>query len=73
MQLISEKLIDDGVLERGVTFGEIPGILWTPDSATTSVPVPLILIGHPGGISTMYPRLAGRARTAVEYGFAAHP
>lgn len=71
MQLISEKLIDDGVLERDVTFGDIPGILWTPGSATTSAPVPLILIGHPGGISTMYLRLAGRARAAVEYGFAA--
>ncbi|NGX07959.1 alpha/beta hydrolase [Mycobacteroides franklinii] len=71
MQLISEKLIDDGVLERDVTFGDIPGILWTPGSATPSAPVPLILIGHPGGISTMYPRLAGRARAAAEYGFAA--
>jgi hypothetical protein len=62
--------LDDGVLEREFTLGEIPGILWTPGSA--SAPTPLILIGHPGGLRMMHPRLAGRARHyAAEYGFAA--
>ena len=66
MHFTSEQRLDDGVLERGFTLGEIPGILWTP----TSAPAPLILVGHPGGLRQMYPRLAGRARHAAEYGFA---
>ncbi|MDV9187531.1 alpha/beta hydrolase [Streptomyces sp. SR27] len=72
MHLTSERRLDDGVLEREFTLGEIPGILWTPASAASSLPVPLILIGHPPlGLSRMYPRLAGRARYyAAEYGFA---
>ena len=70
MQFTSEKRLDDGVHEREFTLGEVPGILWTPGSA--SAPTPLILIGHPGGLHKMHPRLAGRARHyAAEYGFAA--
>jgi dienelactone hydrolase len=70
VQFTSEKRLDDGVLEREVTFGgEIPGILWTPGSA--SAPAPLILLGHPGGLDKMYPRLAARARHSVAEGFAA--
>ena len=66
MQFNSEQLLGGGVLEREFTLGEIPGILWTPASA----PAPLILVGHPGGLRQMYPRLAGRALHAAEYGFA---
>ncbi|MFI9414668.1 dienelactone hydrolase family protein [Nocardia gamkensis] len=69
MQFTSEQRFDDGVLEREFTLGEIPGILWTPGSA--SAPAPLILIGHPGGLRQMYPRLVGRARHSVAEGFAA--
>jgi hypothetical protein len=70
MQFTSEKRLDDGVLEREFTLGEVPGILWTPGSA--SAPTPLILVGHPGGLHKMHPRLAGRARHyAAGYGFAA--
>ena len=70
MQFTSEQRLDGDVLEREFTLGEIPGILWTPGSA--SGPAPLILVGHPGGLRKMYPRLAARARRyAVEYGFAA--
>jgi hypothetical protein len=70
MRLTSEQHLDDGVLERGFTLGEIPGILWTPGS--TSAPAPLILVGHPGGLHKMRPRLAARARHyAAQYGFAA--
>jgi hypothetical protein len=69
MRFTSEQRLDDGVLEREFTLGEIPGILWTPASA--SAPAPLILLGHPGGLHTMYPRLAARARhSAAEHGFA---
>ncbi|MEV7831055.1 alpha/beta hydrolase [Streptomyces subrutilus] len=71
MHFTSEQRLDEGVRERRFTLGEIPGILWTPASA--SGPAPLILIGHPPlGLRTMYPRLAGRARHyAAQYGFAA--
>ena len=69
MRFTSEQRLDDGVLERGFTLGEIPGILWTPGSA--SGPAPLILLGHPGGLHTMYPRLAARARHSAAEGFAA--
>lgn len=69
MHLTSDKRLDDGVIEREFVLGEIPGILWTPASASAAVP--LILLGHPGGLSRMYPRLVGRARRAVASGFAA--
>src|SRR4029453_3942181 len=66
MRFTSEQRLDDGVLEREFTLGEIPGILWTPASA----PAPLILVGPPGGLHRMYPRLAARARHAAAEGFA---
>jgi dienelactone hydrolase len=69
MRFTSERRLDDGVLEREFTLGEIPGILWTPASAST--PTPLLLLGHPGGLHTMYPRLVARARHAAAEGFAA--
>ncbi|WP_414506340.1 alpha/beta hydrolase [Streptomyces sp. NEAU-L66] len=72
MHFTSEQHLDDGVLEREFTLGEIPGILWTPASASTSAPAPLMLLGPPPlGLRTMYPRLAGRARHAAADGFAA--
>jgi dienelactone hydrolase len=69
VRFTSEQRLDDGVLEREFTLGEIPGILWTPPPA--AAPVPLILVGHPGGLRQMYPRLAGRARHSAAEGFAA--
>jgi hypothetical protein len=66
MRFTSERHLD-GVVEREFALGDIPGILWTPDSASA----PLILLGHPGGLSRMYPRLAGRARHSARQGFAA--
>lgn len=68
MRFTSEQRLDDGVLEREFTLGEIPGILWTPASA--AAPVPLILLGHPGDLRKMYPRLVGRARQSAAEGFA---
>ena len=67
MRFTTEQHLADGVLERGFTLGDIPGILWTPGSA----PAPLILLGHPGGLHTMYPRLAARAQVCAAAGFAA--
>ncbi|MEV4166006.1 alpha/beta hydrolase [Nonomuraea dietziae] len=70
MQFTSEQHLDDGIVEREFTLDEIPGILWTPPSA--SAPVPLILLGHPPlGLNKMYPRLVARARQAAADGFAA--
>lgn len=70
MHFTSEQRLDDSILERTFTIGEIPGVLWTPASAA-SAPAPLILMGHPGGLSQMHSRLAARARSAAEQGFAA--
>jgi hypothetical protein len=69
MRFTSEQRLDGDVVEREFTLGEIPGILWTPGSG--SVPAPVILLGHPGGLDAMYPRLAARARHAAADGFAA--
>ncbi|MFJ9907496.1 alpha/beta hydrolase [Streptomyces sp. NPDC101152] len=72
MHFTSERRLDDGVLERELTLSGIPGILWTPASASASAPVPLILLGlQPLGLRRMYPRLVARARRATADGFAA--
>ncbi|MEU1080487.1 alpha/beta hydrolase [Streptomyces sp. NPDC005908] len=71
MHVISEKHLDDGLLEREFTLGEVPGLLWTPPAASAAAPVPLILLGHPPlGLRAMYPRLVARARRAAADGFA---
>ena len=70
MQFTSEQRLDDGVLEREFTLGEIPGVLWTPASASASAPAPLILVGHPGGLHRMHPRLVARAQHSAAEGFA---
>ena len=59
---ISERVLDGDIVEREFTVAEVPGILWTPPAATPSAPVPLILLGHPGGLPRMHPRLGARAR-----------
>lgn len=69
MHFTSEQRLDDGIVEREFTINEVPGILWTP--GTVSAPVPLILLGHPGGLDKMYPRLAARAQRGAVDGFAA--
>jgi len=68
MRFTTEQRLDDDVLEREFTLGDIPAILWTP---ATAAPAPLILMGHPGGLGKMYPRLAARARAAAAEGYAA--
>lgn len=70
MYFSSQQRLDDGAtLERDFILGDIPGVLWTPVSA--SAPVPLILLGHSAGLPTMYPRLLSRAQHAVSAGFSA--
>lgn len=70
MHITSERALDEGVIERDFTLDGIPGVLWTPASATPASPVPLILLGHPGGLAAMRPRLEGRARHSARLGFA---
>ncbi|MFD8424845.1 alpha/beta hydrolase [Streptomyces sp. NPDC059466] len=71
MRFTSEQHLDGGVFERAFTLGGIPGILWTPASASSSAPAPLILLGHPPlGLSKMYPRLVARALSSAAQGFA---
>ncbi|MQS38519.1 dienelactone hydrolase family protein [Streptomyces katsurahamanus] len=63
----------DGVTEQlftlPFTFGEIPGVLWTPDG--TAGTRPLILMGHGGGQHKKGHGIVARARrSVVECGFA---
>src|SRR5262245_32645702 len=63
----------DGVTEQlftlTSTFGEIPGVLWTPDGAAGARP--LILMGHGGGQHKKAPGIVARARCfAAECGYA---
>lgn len=67
MKFTSQRRLDCDVLEREFTLGDIHGCLWTPPSS----PAPLILLGHPGGLGKMYPRLVGRAQRSAADGFAA--
>lgn len=67
MRFTSEQRLDDGVLEREFTLGEIPGTLWTPESAT---PVPLILMAHNNGLPKSQARLVARGRHTAAYGYA---
>lgn len=67
MHITSEQRLDDGVLEREFTLGEIPGTLWTPESAA---PAPLILMAHNNGLPRKEPRLVARARHSAAQGYA---
>ncbi|MEV5956464.1 alpha/beta hydrolase [Streptomyces sp. NPDC051987] len=67
MHFTSERRLDDGVLAREFTLGEIPGTLWTPESVA---PVPLILMAHNNGLPKGEARLVARARKTAAYGFA---
>ncbi|MFF5846917.1 dienelactone hydrolase family protein [Streptomyces massasporeus] len=66
MHFTSEQHLDDGVLEREFTLGEIPGTLWTPAIA----PAPLVLMAHNNGLSKADPRLVARARYTAARGYA---
>ncbi|QCX81020.1 Alpha/beta hydrolase family protein [Streptomyces sp. YIM 121038] len=67
MHITSERRLDDGVIEREFTLGEIPGTLWTPASAA---PAPLILMAHNNGLPKREPRLVARARHSAAHGYA---
>lgn len=68
MQISPARHLDDGLVERDLLLGDVPGVLWTP--ATGTAPAPLVLMGHPGGLDRMYPRLLQRAVRSAADGFA---
>ncbi|MFC1429234.1 dienelactone hydrolase family protein [Streptacidiphilus sp. N1-3] len=70
MHVTSEQRLDDGVLEREFTLGEIPGTLWTPGSAAPATPAPLVLMAHNNGLPRREARLVARARHTAAYGYA---
>jgi dienelactone hydrolase len=70
MQFISEYRLDDGVLQREFTLGEIPGTLWTPAATPGSAPAPLVLMAHNNGLPKADPRLVARARHTASRGYA---
>lgn len=70
MHLSSDILPDGDVLERDLTLDDVPGILWTPAASEPTAPLPLLLLGHPGGLGPLRPRLRARARQAAGLGFA---
>ncbi|MFD0154604.1 dienelactone hydrolase family protein [Streptomyces sp. NPDC055721] len=67
LHFTAEQRLDDDVLEREFTLGEIPGTLWTPASTT---PSPLILMAHNNGLPKNQPRLMARARHCAASGYA---
>lgn len=69
LQFTSEASVD-GVVERDFTVGDVPGVLWAPESGPSDGP--LILIGHGSGFHKRAPGVVGRARHYVAtYGFRA--
>ncbi|MEU9174648.1 alpha/beta hydrolase [Streptomyces sp. NPDC048420] len=67
LEFASEQRLDDRVIEREFTLGEIPGTLWTPESAT---PAPLVLMAHNNGLPKRDSRLVARARITAAHGYA---
>lgn len=71
MRFISEQRLDDGVLAREFTLGEIPGTLWMPElTPESAAPLPLILMAHNNGLPKADPRLVARARYTAARGYA---
>src|SRR5690348_9715704 len=71
MNITSERILDGGTIERDFTLDGVPGVLWMPERAATTTPVPLVLLGHPGGLRGRRPRLETRAIGCAGLGFAA--
>jgi dienelactone hydrolase len=53
----------NGVRERDFTVGELPGVLWSPESGADRAP--LILMAHGGGNHKKSPAMSGRAHRLV--------
>jgi dienelactone hydrolase len=58
----------NGVLERDFIVGDVPGVLWSPESGPDHAP--LVLMGHGGGLHKKTPALMARAHdTVTSWGF----
>jgi len=58
----------DGVIERDFRLGEIPGVLWSPETPPDRTA--LVLMGHGGGLHKRAPAMVARARaTVAAHGF----
>jgi hypothetical protein len=57
------RFTSEGVLERDFRVGDVPGVLWSPPSASPGTP--LLLMGHGGGLHKRSPGLVARARDSV--------
>lgn len=64
----SSQTSSNGVVERDFIVGEVPGVLWSPESGAGHAP--LILMAHGGGQHKRAPGILGRAHHFVTtYGF----
>ncbi|KAA1397243.1 alpha/beta hydrolase [Aeromicrobium ginsengisoli] len=64
MQLhFTAETSSDGVVDRSFTVGDVPGVLWSPESPAPGAP--LLLMGHGGGLHKRAAGLVARARDAV--------
>jgi len=70
MHITAEQLLEGDILEREFVLDELPGVIWNPVDAKRDTPLPLLLMGHPGDLLAMQPRLEARARLSAKLGFA---
>lgn len=71
MLYTSERLIEDGILERQFELNGAPGYLWTGPrraGAVDDAPAPLLLLGHQGDLAQMYRRLLPRVVASARLG-----
>lgn len=65
VQFTAQSSSDD-IVERDFAVGDIPGVLWSPQ--TGSRRAPLVLTGHGGGTHKKWPGMVGRAHRLVTAG-----
>lgn len=68
MHFLTHTSLESTVVEHDFLLDDIPGILWLPHDPPR--PSPLIVLGHPGGLERMRPRLRGRGLDAARAGYA---
>lgn len=61
--LFTAQATSGGVLERNFLIGDVPGVLWSPPSASPGTP--LVLMGHGGGLHKRSAGLVSRAHDSV--------
>ena len=69
MEWMSEPSVEAGAVERSFRVGDVPGVLWSP--ATASAPPPVVLLGHGGSGHKRAEHEQQRARSLAAAGIAA--